>query len=121
MTFRESKLTGVFEIDLEPHSDERGFFARSWCRQEFERLGLNVNLVQCNISFNMREGTLRGMHYQEAPHPEAKTVRCTKGAIYDVVLDLRKASPTFGEWIAVILTAANRKMVYVPEGCAHGF
>ena len=121
MIFHETCLPGVFELDLEPHIDERGFFARTWCRQEFGLYGLNANLVQCNISFNAREGTLRGMHYQEAPYREAKTVRCTKGAIYDVVLDLRPKSPMFTKWVAFTLTDANRKMVYIPEGCAHGF
>ena len=121
MIFREAELAGVFEVDLEPHKDERGFFARSWCRQEFEDRGLNANLAQCSISFNARKGTLRGMHYQELPHGEAKLVRCTKGAIYDVVLDLRPQSPMFTKWAAFTLTERNRKMVYVPEGCAHGF
>jgi dTDP-4-dehydrorhamnose 3,5-epimerase len=121
MTFSETKLLGVFEIRLEPHADERGFFARSWCQREFERYGLNPATVQCNVSFNERKGTLRGMHYQAAPHPEAKLVRCTQGAIYDVVLDLRPQSPAFKKWVGVELTAANRRMIYVPEGFAHGF
>jgi len=121
MIFRGAGLPGVFELNLEPHTDERGFFARSWCRQEFEHRGLNANLVQCNISFNAREGTLRGMHYQEVPYREAKIVRCTKGAIYDVILDLRPQSPMFTKWVAFMLTGTNRKMLYVPEGCAHGF
>ncbi len=121
MTFQESKLPGVFEIHLEPRVDERGFFARSWCRNEFESHGLNPNLVQCSVSFNTRKGTLRGIHYQAAPYAETKIVRCTKGAIYDVVVDLRPQSPTFKEWIAVVLTAENRHIVYVPEGCGHGF
>jgi dTDP-4-dehydrorhamnose 3,5-epimerase len=121
MIFQETKLPGAFEIHIEPRADERGFFARSWCQQEFRQHGLNPNLVQCNISFNPRKGTLRGMHYQVDPHAEAKIVRCTKGAIYDVVLDLRAHTPTFKEWIGVTLTAANHDMIYVPEGCAHGF
>lgn len=121
MTFQETKLAGVFEIHLEPKADERGFFARSWCQQEFEQQGLKPNLVQCSISFNRTKGTLRGMHYQMAGYAEAKVVRCTKGAIYDVVIDLRSQSPTFKDWMGVTLTAANRDMVYVPEGCAHGF
>ena len=119
--FRQTKLAGVFEIDVEPKPDDRGFFARSWCREEFEKHGLNSKLVQCNVSFNSRKGTLRGMHYQAAPYGEAKLVRCTTGALYDVVLDLRPEMPTFKNWIAVHLTAANRKMIYIPEGCAHGF
>ncbi len=121
MLFRETELAGVFEIHLEPKVDERGIFARTWCRQEFEQRGLNPKLVQCSISFNPRKGTLRGMHYQMDPYAETKVVRCTKGSIYDVVIDLRAQSPTFRNWIGVTLTAANRDMVYVPEGCAHGF
>jgi dTDP-4-dehydrorhamnose 3,5-epimerase len=121
MIFKESKLPGTFEILLEPRADERGFFARAWCHNEFEQHGLNPNLVQCNISYNPRKGTMRGMHYQAEPHAEAKLVRCTKGGVYDVVIDLRPQSPTFMEWIGVSLSAANRNMVYIPEGCAHGF
>jgi dTDP-4-dehydrorhamnose 3,5-epimerase len=121
MTFQETKLSGVFEIQLERKSDERGFFARSWCRQEFESTGLNSKLVQCSLSFNIRKGTLRGIHYQAAPRPETKLVRCTRGAIYDVVVDLRRESPTFKQWIGATLTAGNRQMLYVPEGCGHGF
>jgi dTDP-4-dehydrorhamnose 3,5-epimerase len=121
MTFHETKLPGVFEIHLEPKPDERGCFARCWCRKEFKNIGLNSNLVQCNVSFNARKGTLRGIHYQTAPYSEAKLVRCTSGAIYDVVVDLRPQSPLFKDWIAVALTARNRNMVYVPEGCGHGF
>jgi dTDP-4-dehydrorhamnose 3,5-epimerase len=121
MKFNETKLPGVFELDLEPYSDERGLFARSWCQKEFEAHNVNPRLVQCNVSFNLQKGTLRGMHYQTAPFPEAKLVRCTRGAIYDVAVDLRPESPTFREWIGVTLTAENRKMLYVPEGCGHGF
>jgi len=121
MTFRETKLAGVFEVHLDFKPDERGFFARTWCQKEFESNGLNSRLVQCSLSFNLRKGTLRGMHYQEEPNAEAKLVRCTKGAIYDVVLDLRPPSPTYRGWVAVELTCANRSMVFVPEGCAHGF
>ncbi len=121
MRFSETKLRGVYTISLEPHRDERGFFARTWCREEFEAHGLNPQLVQCSISFNKRRGTLRGMHFQQAPYAEAKLIRCTKGAIYDVAVDLRPSSPTFKQWTALILTEANREMMYVPEGCAHGF
>jgi dTDP-4-dehydrorhamnose 3,5-epimerase len=121
MKFTETNLPGVFEIDLEANSDERGFFARSWCQKEFTDHGLTPHVVQCNISFNIRKGTLRGIHYQTAPSPEAKLIRCTAGAIYDVVVDLRLQSPTFKEWFGVVLTAANRRMLYVPEGCGHGF
>lgn len=121
VTFNKTKLPGVFEIDLEPKRDERGFFARTWCQREFEAQGLDPRLVQCNSSFNTRKGTLRGLHYQAAPYAETKVVRCTRGAIYDVVVDLRPQSPNFREWIAVVLTAENSKMIYVPKGCAHGF
>jgi dTDP-4-dehydrorhamnose 3,5-epimerase len=121
MVFHKTELHQAFEIEIECHSDERGFFARTWCRREFETNGLNTNLAQCSISFNPRKGTLRGMHYQAAPHSEAKLVRCTRGAVYDVVLDLRRQSATFKHWIAIVLTAGKRNMVYVPEGCAHGF
>jgi len=121
MTFQETKLRGVFEIGFEPCYDDRGFFARSWCQKEFECHGLNPSVVQCNVSFNTHKGTLRGMHYQDAPYGEAKLVRCTRGSIYDVVIDLRPQSPTFKNWIAVVLSDEQRNMVYVPEGCAHGF
>jgi dTDP-4-dehydrorhamnose 3,5-epimerase len=121
MTYHQTRLAGVFEIHLEPNLDERGFFARSWCQQEFRTQGLNPLLVQCNVSFNNREGTLRGMHYQANPSPETKLVRCTRGGIYDVVIDIRPQSPTFRQWIAATLTALNHHMLYIPEGCAHGF
>jgi dTDP-4-dehydrorhamnose 3,5-epimerase len=121
MRFREAKIPGVYEIELEPHPDERGFFARTWCQSEFESRGLKSSLVQCSISFNGRKGTLRGLHYQKDPHAETKLVRCTRGAIYDVVVDLRPSSPSFKDWYAVTLTAANRKALYIPQGCAHGF
>jgi dTDP-4-dehydrorhamnose 3,5-epimerase len=121
MTFVETKLKGVVEIHLDLKIDERGFFARSWCQMEYESRGLNPKLVQCNVSYNTRKGTLRGIHYQEAPYQEAKLVRCTRGAIYDVAVDLRPDSPTFKEWVAAVLTAENRRMLYVPEGCGHGF
>jgi dTDP-4-dehydrorhamnose 3,5-epimerase len=121
MIFGETKLPGVFEIHLELKADERGFFARTWCQKEFEAHGLNTSLAQCNVSFNTRRGTLRGIHYQASPCAESKLVRCTQGAIYDVVVDLRPDLPTFREWIAVVLTAQERNMVYVPEGCGHGF
>jgi dTDP-4-dehydrorhamnose 3,5-epimerase len=121
MTFQQSNLAGVVEVNPEPKLDERGFFARTWCRQEFEENGLNPSLEQCNLSFNTRKGTLRGMHYQTAPYAEAKLVRCTRGAIYDVAIDLRPDSRTFRKWTALVLTADKRNMLYVPEGCAHGF
>jgi len=121
MKFIETQLKDAYIIEIEPIEDERGFFARSWCQNEFVKHNLNPNLVQCNISFNHKQGTLRGMHYQEKPHEEAKLIRCTKGAIYDVIIDLRQQSLTFKQWIAVELTADNHKMLYVPEGMAHGF
>lgn len=121
MIFMETKIKGAFVIELERLEDDRGFFARSWCQEEFRAYGLTPELAQCNISFNKKKGTLRGMHYQVAPHKEAKLVRCTMGAIYDVIIDLRPKSPTFKQWVAVTLTAENYKMLYVPEGFAHGF
>ena len=121
MIFTETKLKGAFIIDLEPIQDERGLFARTWCKKEFEDHGLNPNLVQCNTSFNKKKGTLRGMHYQAAPYEEAKLVRCTMGAIYDVIIDIRQGSKTYMQLFACELTAENRKMLYVPEGFAHGF
>ena len=121
MKFNQTKLHGVFEIHVEPKADERGFFARTWCQNEFKENGLDPRLVQCSISFNSRKGTLRGMHFQEPPCMEAKIVRCTHGAIYDVAVDLRPQSPTFKEWIATVLTADNRRILYIPGGCAHGF
>ena len=120
MIVNETKLPGVFEIHLEPMWDERGFFARSWCRREFEQRGLSPMIAQCNVSFNEKKGTLRGIHYQAPPHAECKLVRCTQGSIYDVVVDLRRESPTHTQWIGVELSAANRLMLYVPEGCGHG-
>jgi dTDP-4-dehydrorhamnose 3,5-epimerase len=114
-------LQGAFVVDVEPIPDERGFFARTWCAEEFRSLGLNPKLAQCSVSFNKRRGTLRGMHYQNDPWPEAKLVRCCSGAIYDVIVDLRRASPSYAKWFAVELTAANHTMLYVPEGVAHGF
>ncbi len=121
MTYNDTKLSGVFEIRLDPKPDERGFFARTWCQREFEEQGLNPKLAQCSVSFNSRKGTLRGIHYQAAPSPEAKLVRCTRGSIYDVAVDLRPESPTFKDWIGVVLTGMDRNMLYVPEGCGHGF
>ena len=121
MIFTETKLKGAYIIDIEPIEDDRGFFARSWCRNEFIKHGLNPDLVQCNISYNKLKGTLRGMHYQATPHQEAKLVRCTKGAIYDVIVDLREDSKTFRQWVGVELSTENRRMLYVPGGFAHGF
>jgi dTDP-4-dehydrorhamnose 3,5-epimerase len=121
LIFERTRLGGVYTIGAELHEDRRGFFARTWCQKEFEEHGLNPRLVQCNISFNLKKGTLRGMHYQEAPFEEAKLVRCTMGAICDVVVDLRPDSPTFREYLAMTLSAENRKMLYIPEKFAHGF
>lgn len=121
MTFLETNLPGAVVIEPEKLEDKRGFFTRSWCQREFEAHGLNPTVVQCNISFNRKKGTLRGMHYQAAPYEEAKLVRCTMGSIYDVIIDLRAKSPTFKQHFATVLTAHNRKMLYVPEGFAHGF
>jgi dTDP-4-dehydrorhamnose 3,5-epimerase len=121
MVFHETGLSGVFLIELERRVDDRGFFARSWCQQEFEDHGLNPRLVQCNVSFNEKRGTLRGMHYQLPPYEEAKLVRCTRGAIFDVVIDLRRSSSTFGKHYGVRLDFENRLMLFVPEGFAHGF
>ncbi len=121
MHFYETELKGAYIIEMNPIEDERGFFARSFCRKEFEQRGLNPSIAQCNISFNRNKGTLRGMHYQEAPKEEAKLVICLRGSIYDAIIDLRLDSPTFSRWVAVELSAQNNKMLYVPEGFAHGF
>jgi dTDP-4-dehydrorhamnose 3,5-epimerase len=121
MIFTETKLKGAFILELDRLEDERGFFARAWCQREFTERGLNPRIVQCSVSFNYKRGTLRGMHYQMAPHEETKLVRCTKGAIYDVIIDLRPESPTFTRWLATKLMADNYQMIYIPEGFAHGF
>jgi len=121
MKFMELVLKGAFIIDIEPREDERGFFARSWDENEFRQHGLNPCVAQCNISFNKKRGTLRGMHYQIAPFVEAKLVRCTMGVIYDVIIDLRPDSQTFRQWTAVELTAENRRTLYIPADFAHGF
>jgi dTDP-4-dehydrorhamnose 3,5-epimerase len=124
VNFKETSLEGVVEIDLDPHEDDRGFFARSYCWREFQSHGLNPRVVQCNLSYNRRRGTLRGMHYQEGIHGESKLIRCGRGAVYDVVVDLRVDSPTFRRWTAVELRAEPgrpSRMLYVPEGFAHGF
>lgn len=121
MIFKETELQGAYVIELEKVEDNRGFFARSWCKEEFEKLGLNSNLSQCNISFNNKKGTLRGMHLQVKPYEEAKFVRCTRGAIYDVIIDLRQLSKTYMQWTSIELTYDNGKALYIPEGFAHGF
>jgi dTDP-4-dehydrorhamnose 3,5-epimerase len=123
LIFTETKIRGVFVIELEPITDDRGFFARSFCQTEFARHGLRTSVTQCNVSHNTRRATLRGMHFQIAPKEEAKLVRCTQGRIFDVALDLQPESPSFREWVGVELGSdpQNRRMLYVPEGCAHGF
>lgn len=121
MRFTESGMAGAFLIELEPARDERGFFAQTWNRALFAEHGLDVELTECAMSFNHRRGTLRGLHYQVAPFEETKLVRCTAGAIYDVIVDLRLQSPTKHKWAGFELTAENRRMVYVPRGFAHGF
>lgn len=121
MIFRETKLAGAFIVEPERLTDERGFFARTWSVDEFAERGFDARLVQCNTSFNLRSGTLRGMHFQIKPRAEAKLVRCTMGAIYDVIIDLRPASRTFKQWAAFEMTADNRLQLYIPEGFAHGF
>ena len=121
MIFAETAVAGVWTIAPERVEDHRGFFARTWCEQEFAARGLADRWAQCSVSFNTRRGTLRGLHYQRAPHAEIKLVRCTAGALLDVVVDLRPESSTYLKHVAVELTASNRLMMYVPEGCAHGF
>ena len=121
MLFDQTNVFGAYLIDLERRTDRRGFFARAWCPKEFGARGLSTGLAQVNVSANVRKGTLRGMHYQRAPHQEAKVVGCIRGAIYDVVLDLRPDSPTYLRWAAAELTAENHRSLYIPEGCAHGF
>src|SRR5213080_1875324 len=121
MLFRPTQLRGAYVLEIQRLEDSRGFFGRSFCRREFMEHGLDPCVDQCNVSFNKRKGTLRGMHYQAAPHEEAKLVRCTRGAIHDVIIDLRPASPTFKQWLAATLSSDNRHMLYVPEGIAHGF
>jgi len=121
MTFTELRLPGAYLIEPEPIGDERGFFARMLCTKEFAAHGLNGNVVQANLSYSAERGTLRGLHYQAAPHAEEKMVRCVRGSVYDVMVDLRPDSPTYREWEGVELTADNRRMAYVPKGVAHGF
>jgi dTDP-4-dehydrorhamnose 3,5-epimerase len=121
MVFNETKLKGAFVIEIQKAEDERGYFGRAWCRREFEEHGLDAHLAQCNVSFSVKQGTLRGMHYQDPPFAETKLVRCTAGAVYDVAVDLRPDSATFMQWTAATLTADNGKMMYVPKGFAHGF
>jgi dTDP-4-dehydrorhamnose 3,5-epimerase len=121
MVFTETVLPGAYLVDVEPREDERGFFARTWCRREFEVHGLTARLVQCNTSLNRVKGTLRGIHYQAAPHAEAKLIRCTSGSVFDVVVDLRPDSPTYRRHASAVLSAENRRALYIPEGFGHGF
>jgi dTDP-4-dehydrorhamnose 3,5-epimerase len=121
MIFTETELPGAYVIDLEPIEDARGFFARAWCEREFAEHGLETRVAQCNLSSNSHKGTLRGMHFQVAPHDEVKVIRCIRGALYDVIVDLRADSPGFRRWVGVELTQDNRRMLYVPRGFAHGF
>ena len=121
MQFQPTPIPGVVVVRPKRFEDERGFFARAWAKEAFEEQGLNTSLVQCSSSSNAKKGTLRGMHNQVAPHAEAKFVRCVRGALYDVALDLRPDSPTFKQWFGIELTAENGNALYIPEGCAHGF
>jgi len=121
MIFTETALKGATIVELERREDERGFFARSWCQREFSEMGLDPCIAQCNVSFNKNKGTLRGMHFQVPPYAEAKLVRCTRGAVFDVIIDLRSGSPTLFQWVSVELTAENHTALYIPKGFAHGF
>lgn len=121
MLFEQTCLPGAFIITLEPIIDERGFFVRSFCKKELENIGLENNFVQCNISYNHKKGTRRGLHYQASPHEEIKIVFCRRGAIYDVIVDIRKTSATYGKWFGINLSAKNNKALYIPSGFAHGF
>ena len=121
MKFQATGLPGAYIIDIDRLVDERGFFARTFCRDEFAACGLRTQFFQCNTSFNTLRGTLRGMHFQREPHAEAKLIRCTRGAIHDVIVDLRPDSSSYCRWVAVELTDDNERMLYIPEGVAHGF
>lgn len=121
MIFAALEIPGAFILDIEPHADERGLFARTFCEREFSDQGIDARFVQSSTSFNLRRGTLRGLHYQQEPHEECKLVRCTAGAIRDVIVDLRRGEDTFGRWASVDLTAENRRAIYIPAGVAHGF
>jgi dTDP-4-dehydrorhamnose 3,5-epimerase len=121
MRIQATRLDGPRLVALERHEDERGSFARTWCRREFEAAGIRVDMVQANLSYNRTHGTLRGLHYQRAPHPEAKLVRVSHGAVYDVIVDVRPGSATFGRWEAFELTDESGDSLFVPEGFAHGF
>lgn len=121
MKFTETELKGVYIVDITPITDERGFFARTFCAKEFAELGLNTNIVNTNHSLSIGKGLIRGMHFQRPPFAEAKLIKCIKGAIFDVIIDIREGSPTFLHWFGIELNAHNRTMLYIPEGFAHGF
>lgn len=121
MTFQKTGIEGAWLVQVEKQHDERGFFARTWCKREFSQLGLSDELVQCSIAHNRVKGTMRGMHFQREPYAECKLVRCTMGAVYDVIIDLRPASPTYKRHFGVELTAASCDALFVPRGCAHGY
>ena len=121
MRFVETALQGAYVIETEPKEDERGMFARAFCQREFRQRGLKEDVAQCNLSYNISKGTLRGMHYQLPPHAEVKMVRCTRGGIYDVIIDIRRGSSSYLKWFGIELNSRNRRMLYVPEGFAHGY
>lgn len=121
MIFQSTGIAGVFVVELERRNDDRGFFARQWCADEFLRAGLNPALAQINTARSVAAGTLRGIHYQKAPHSEAKLVRCVRGAVFDVAVDLRRDSPTFCQWFGIELDHDSGRMLYIPEGCGHGY
>jgi dTDP-4-dehydrorhamnose 3,5-epimerase len=121
VTFTETRIPGAWIVDITPISDDRGFFAMTWEADAFAARGLDASFAQCNLAFNHRKGTLRGLHFQRAPHEQVKLVRCVRGAVYDVIVDLRPGSPAFRQWVGVELTADSRRMVYAPAGLAHGY
>jgi dTDP-4-dehydrorhamnose 3,5-epimerase len=121
MIFSETRVHGVYVVDIEKRQDQRGFFARVWCQKEFETQGLETRIAQVNVAFTKRKGSLRGLHFQGHPHQEAKLVQCTKGAVYDVAVDLRPDSASYRQWVGIELTAGNHRLLYIPEGCAHGY
>lgn len=121
MIFRPTDIAGAYVVSMEPREDERGWFARAWCEEEFADQGLDIRVVQTNVSFNHAPGTIRGLHWQIEPHGETKLMRCTRGAIFDVIVDVRRDSPTSGRWQGFRLEEGDRQLVFVPEGCAHGY
>jgi dTDP-4-dehydrorhamnose 3,5-epimerase len=121
MIFSETTIPGAFIIEVQTHGDERGFFGRWWCREEFRKHGLNTGVAQANIGSSAKKGTLRGLHYQRHPHAEAKLIRCVHGRLFDVIVDLRKGSNTYGRWFGTTLEQGNQRMLYAPEGMAHGY